>query len=123
MAIAQAEKSRVGIPEGRYDVDPVHSSVGFAVLHNDISTFRGGFAEYDVRLEGGARPRLSGSVDVASIEIGEEQLKGHLLSPEFFDASHNQPLSFESNDVELGEDGSALVRGALEIGGLRRQVR
>ena len=59
------------IPAGAYSVDPVHSSIGFAVVHNGVSTFRSGFAEYEVRLDGGDSPRLAGSVEVASIEIDE----------------------------------------------------
>jgi polyisoprenoid-binding protein YceI len=110
------------IPAATYLVDPVHSSVGFAVRHAGVSTFRGRFGDYEARLEGGESPRLSGSVDVGSIEIAEEQLKGHLLSPEFFDAGSFPRLGFESSEVSVAEDGSARVRGALEIAGKAREV-
>src|SRR5215203_5071803 len=92
------------IAAGTYVVDPVHSSIGFAVVHNGVSTFRSGFAGYEARLEGGEQPRLEGSVDVASIEVSEEQLKGHLLSPEFFDASRYPRLRFESTELAVEED-------------------
>ena len=75
------------IPAGTYAVDPVHSSITFAITHNGVATFRSGFAAYEARLSGGDAAQLEGTVDVASIEIDEEQLKGHLLSPDFFDAS------------------------------------
>ena len=110
------------IPTGSYVVDPVHSSIRFAVTHAGVSTFRGGFSEYEARLSGGETPRLEGSVEVSSIEIGEEQLKGHLLSPEFFDAGQYSRLSFESSEVSVDEDGAATVRGRLEIGGQSREV-
>jgi polyisoprenoid-binding protein YceI len=110
------------IPAGSYVVDPVHSSIGFAVTHAGVSTFRGGFAGYEVRLAGGESPRLEGSVDVNSIAIAEEQLKGHLLSPEFFDAGSFPSLRFESSSFEVREDGSVEVGGALEIGGRSREV-
>src|SRR3954453_20986618 len=87
------------IPEATYIVDPVHSSIRFAVTHAGVSTFRGGFAEYEARLSGGESPHLQGTVEVGSIEIGEEQLKGHLLSPEFFDAGSFPRLSFESSEL------------------------
>jgi polyisoprenoid-binding protein YceI len=114
------QKQRV--PAGTYVVDPVHSSVGFAVTHAGVSTFRGGFADYEASLSGGERPRLRGSVDVGSIEIAEEQLKGHLLSPEFFDAANFPRINFESSSFEVREDGSVEAGGALEIGGRRREV-
>lgn len=110
------------IPSGAYAVDPVHSSIGFAVVHNGVSTFRSGFAEYEVRLDGGENPRLSGSVDVTSVQIDEPNLKGHLLSPEFFDAERYPRLRFESSGLEIGEDGSATIRGELEIRGEKNEV-
>jgi polyisoprenoid-binding protein YceI len=110
------------IPAATYVVDPVHSTIGFAVTHAGVSTFRGSFTEYEVRLGGGESPRLEGSVDVNSISIADEQLKGHLLSPEFFDAGQHPSLRFESNSLEVREDGSVEVSGTLEIGGQSREV-
>jgi polyisoprenoid-binding protein YceI len=110
------------VPTGTYAVDPVHSSIGFAVVHNGVSTFRSGFGSYEARLRSGGRPRLEGTVDVASIQIEEAQLKGHLLSPEFFDAERFPQIRFRSTDLSVGEDGSATVRGELEIRGEVREV-
>jgi len=110
------------IPTGAYAVDPVHSSIGFAVVHNGVSTFRSGFGEYDAKLSGGDSPRLTGSVEVASIEIEEPNLKGHLLSPEFFDAERHPRLRFESTALEIGEDDTATIRGELEIRGEVHEV-
>jgi polyisoprenoid-binding protein YceI len=110
------------IPAATYVVDPVHSTIGFAVTHAGVSTFRGGFAEYEARLTGGESPKLEGSVDVNSISLADEQLKGHLLSPEFFDAGQYSRLSFESSELTVDEDGAAKVRGTLEIGGQSREV-
>lgn len=110
------------IPAGTYGVDPVHSTIGFSVVHNGLSTFRSGFGDYEARLSGGDAPSLEGSVDVASIEVSEEQLKGHLLSPEFFDAGRHPRLRFESSELEVAEDGSLTVRGELEIKGQTHEV-
>jgi polyisoprenoid-binding protein YceI len=110
------------VPTGTYVVDPVHSSIGFAVVHNGVSTFRSGFAGYEAQLDGGESPRLTGAVDVGSIEIEEPQLKGHLLSPEFFDAERYPQLRFESSALEVGEDGTATIRGELEIRGEVREI-
>ncbi|HSS04274.1 MAG TPA: YceI family protein [Solirubrobacterales bacterium] len=110
------------IPAGTYVVDPVHSSIGFAVAHNGVSTFRSGFDEYEAGFSGGESPRLEGTVDVSSIQIDEPQLKGHLLSPDFFDAERHPRLRFESSELEIDEDGSATIRGELEIRGEKHQV-
>ena len=52
-----------------------------------------------------------------------EQLKGHLLSPEFFDAERYPQLRFESSELSVAEDGAATVRGELEIGGQSARSR
>jgi polyisoprenoid-binding protein YceI len=110
------------IPTGTWVVDPVHSSIGFAITHNGISTFRSGFSSYDAQLSGGEVPRLEGTVDVASVEISEEQLKGHLLSPDFFDAERHPRLLFNSTELDVAEDGTVKVRGELEIKGQKHAV-
>lgn len=110
------------IPTGAYVVDPVHSSIGFAVIHNGVSTFRSGFRGYEARLTGGDAARLEGSVEVASIDIAEEQMKGHLLSPDFFDAERHPQLRFSSTELSVEEDGSLRLRGELEIKGEKREV-
>jgi polyisoprenoid-binding protein YceI len=110
------------VPGGTYTVDSVHSTVHFAVIHNGVSTFRSGFRSYEAKLEGGEKPRLEGSVEVASIDIEEEALKGHLLSPEFFDAERHPRLKFRSTAIEAGEGNEVTVRGELEIRGIAHQV-
>lgn len=110
------------IPAGAWAVDPVHSSVTFAITHNGVTTFRSGFERYDAKLIGGEEPKLEGTVEVESIEIDEEMLKGHLLSPEFFDTERYPQLRFASTELSVGEDGTLRVVGDLEIHGETRKV-
>lgn len=114
--------SKQEVPAGTWAVDPVHSSIGFAVTHNGVTTFRSGFERYDAHLTGGEQARLEGTVEVESIAIEEEMLKGHLLSPEFFDTQRFPQLCFVSSELSVGEDGSARVVGDLEIRGETRKV-
>jgi polyisoprenoid-binding protein YceI len=110
------------VPAGTWTVDPVHSSINFAITHNGVATFRSGFESYAATLSGGAEAKLEGTVEVASIEIDEEQLKGHLLSPDFFDAERYPQLRFSSTELSVGEDGTARLLGELEIHGEVREV-
>jgi polyisoprenoid-binding protein YceI len=112
------------VPTGTWTVDPVHSVLDFRVRHFGISWLRGGFGEFDVQLvaaEDGAL-RLAGSTPVRSISFPNEQLHGHLMSPDFFDAELHPTLSFESDDVTLTEDGSATVRGTLTMRGTTNPI-
>jgi polyisoprenoid-binding protein YceI len=113
--------SQQQVPAGTWTVDPVHSSIAFAVTHNGVTTFRSGFDSYEAKLTGGEDARLEGTVEVESIEIDEEMLKGHLLSPEFFDTQRFPQLRFTSTELSVGEDGTLRVAGDLEIHGETRK--
>jgi polyisoprenoid-binding protein YceI len=110
------------VPTGTWTVDPVHSSIAFAITHNNVATFRSGFETYAATLSGGDEPRLEGSVDVASIEIDEAQLKGHLMSPEFFDTERFPKLTFASTRFDVADDGTVRLAGTLTIKGNEREV-
>jgi polyisoprenoid-binding protein YceI len=107
------------VPAGTYKLDPVHSSFGFAVKHNGVSTFRGQFEQVDASLQDGV---LTGTAQVGSVKTPIPQLKDHLLSPEFFDAAQTPTITFRSTDIRLGEDGSAEVDGELSIRGVTKPV-
>jgi polyisoprenoid-binding protein YceI len=110
------------VPAGTWVLDPIHSSVAFAVTHNGVATYRSGFGDYAVTLTGGETAKLEGAVEVGSIDIDEAQLKGHLLSPDFFDAERFPKVSFTSTRFDVSEDGSVRVAGELEIKGAKREV-
>jgi len=105
-------------------VDAVHSTVGFAVKHMIVSTFRGRFETYDATLvDAGERLAIDGWVDVSSVVVRDPDLAAHLQSPEFFDAAAHPELRFSSSDIDIAEDGSALVDGELTIKGRTLPVR
>jgi polyisoprenoid-binding protein YceI len=118
MTTAQAEST---IPTGSWQSDPVHSSIGFAVKHM-VGTFRGTFKEFDARVsDASGSPEFSGRAKVQSIQVSEENLYGHLLSPEFFDAEQHPEIIFESK--EISKDGDQLVvNGELTVKGNTKLV-
>jgi polyisoprenoid-binding protein YceI len=112
------------ISTGNWNIDRVHSHAGFAVKHMVVSTFRGSFDDYDGRLtvgEDGA-PRLEGWVGVESLQVKDENLRAHLLSPEFFDSQSHPRISFSSSAVRVGAGGELEVEGELEIKGHAQPV-
>lgn len=107
---------------GTWQVDKVHSTAGFEVKHMVVSTFRGGFEDFDATLtfEDG-EPRLTGTVRADSIEVRDENLAAHLQSPEFFDSEQHPEIRFES--VAVRRDGQELaVEGDLTIKGVTKRV-
>jgi len=110
------------VPAGTYRVDPVHSSARFEVEHGAISPYRGGFGELTGTLDAGPDGlALSGAVDVTTVDVEEPDLRGHLLSPEFFDAERHPRISFVSRRLRV--DGDALeFEGELEMRGATNRI-
>jgi polyisoprenoid-binding protein YceI len=105
---------------GTFNADPVHSSFGFAVRYQGVSIYRGTLDDVTATLADG---RLEGSAKVESISITQpEQFRAHVLGEEFFDAAGHPEVVFTSNDVDLREDGTAVVAGDLTIKGITKPV-
>jgi polyisoprenoid-binding protein YceI len=113
------------IPAGtRWTVDPVHSTVGFAVKHMVVSTFRGRFEDYDATLTAGedGTLRLEGRVRAASIVVKDEDLAAHLRAADFFDTDRHPEIAFSSTLVRA-EDGELAVDGELTVKGHTHPIR
>jgi len=117
-----ATASTTKLPTGTWQLDSVHSTVGFEVPYL-VGTFKGQFAELSGRLEvaedGSAT--LRGETPVASIRVQDENLNGHLLSPDFFDAERFPTLGFAADGI-VAENGVVVVPGELTIRGVTHQV-
>ena len=69
---------------------------------------------------------LSGSAKVASVQVQDENLAGHLQSPDFFDAERHPELTFTSSSINrdgdrVTIDGDITIKGhteAVELTGL-----
>jgi polyisoprenoid-binding protein YceI len=110
------EQQAAAIPAGAYTADTVHSSVGFEVPYA-VSTFSGTVTDFDASLVDG---RVEGSARIESIQLKDDALKAHVLSPEFFDAERHPVLTFSG---ELSRDGDkATVEGELTMKGITRPV-
>ena len=105
-------------PAGTWLADPVHSHVSFEVGYAGVSTFRGGFRDFAATLSGDT---LEGSAKVASIDVKDEQLNGHLQSPDFFDAQRFPEITFKA--AELTREGTAVRgRGELTVKGVTKPI-
>jgi polyisoprenoid-binding protein YceI len=103
----------------RWIADPIHSNVSFELEYAGVSTFRGSFRDFEARLEGST---LAGSARVASVDVKDEQLAGHLQSPDFFDAERHPEITFRADQLTLAEDGTVSGAGEITIKGVARPV-
>ena len=115
-------QSATRIPSGTYTADPIHSNANFEVEHVGVSIFRGGFKPIEATLvadDDGVR--LEGSVAVDSISVDDENIRPHLLSPDFFDVLRNPRITYRSTEIAGGAD-ELRVTGKLSMAGISLPV-
>jgi len=112
-----SEITQQALPTGTWGVDKVHSTVGFALKYM-AGTFQGTFSDFGVRLDDGV---LSGSAEVASVQVRDPNLETHLQSPDFFDAERFPQLSFETRELSRSGDDLTIV-GELTMKGRTEPV-
>ena len=117
-----ATEQELKLEQGTYTVDVLHSHAGFEVEHAGVSLFRGSFSPIEAKLESTDEGlTLEGGVKVDAISIDDENIRPHLLSPEFFDAERNPEIRFVSTSVE-GDAGDLRVTGDLTMAGVSLPV-
>jgi polyisoprenoid-binding protein YceI len=106
--------THTALPEGTWNVDPVHSTVGFAVDYV-VGTFRGTFSPVNASAEVTDNGQvLRGSAPVTGVKVQDENLTAHLQSPDFFDAERAPEITFASREIR--RDGDAIeIDGDLTI--------
>jgi polyisoprenoid-binding protein YceI len=103
---------------GSYELDRDHSTVQFAVRHQQIATFRASFDDIDAVLTAeNGRIALNGHARVDSVSITEPpEFRDHVVrGADFFDADSHPLITFRSTGVDLRNDGIATVSGELTI--------
>ncbi len=107
-------------------IDPVHSSVGFTVRHLALTTFKGrfhtvsGIIEIDEATP--SRSSVNAAVEIASLDIREDRLAGHVNSEQFFDAANYPQMTFKSTGVTSRDDQHWQIAGDLTIRSATRPV-
>lgn len=108
-----------------FPIDSVHSQVGFEVRHI-LSTVPGRFDSFEGTIKVDPENvedtlRISGTVQVASVNTNNEKRDGHLRSPDFFDVENHPEMTFESKKVRKKGD-KYVVTGDLTMRGVTKTV-
>jgi polyisoprenoid-binding protein YceI len=111
--------TKTAIPTETYELDPIHSTVAFAVAYNGISRYRSRFDQVQARLADGV---LSGSAEVQSLPIQLPPLRKAVLSLDFFGADRHPQATFTSSRLAPSADGRIEVEGELTLRGATRPV-
>lgn len=108
-----------------WTVDRNHSQVGFTVRHF-VTPVRGSFGTFDVRLEFDPdRPEAASvdvSIDIASVNTGNERRDNDLRSPNFFEVAKFPTLTFASSSVRSTGEDTFVVTGTLTIKDVAKEI-
>lgn len=102
---------------GSWNFAAAHSSADFAVKYV-VSTFRGSVEDLTATLEDGV---LSGSAKITSIKVKDDNLTGHLMAPDFFDAEQHPEVSFRSTSI-TGDGDQIELDGELTLKGVTKPI-
>jgi polyisoprenoid-binding protein YceI len=110
----------------QYELDPNHTTLGFAGKHMMVTTVRGRFNEFrgDVSVEDDdpTTAVVSATVQVASLDTGQTQRDQHLRSGDFFDVERYPEMTFASTGVESRGRNRYRLQGNLTIKDLTRPI-
>ena len=103
----------------QWNLDPTHSEIGFKVKHLMMTNVSGSFKNFEAAVENDSNDFTNASVsfsaDTSSVNTGNEQRDGHLVSPDFFDSANFPKLSFKSTSIEKVAEGVFILHGELTI--------
>lgn len=107
---------------GTYNVDKVHSNVGFKVKHMMISNVSGKFNDFSGSFEYDEKTKtvtsLTGTAAVKSIDTDNQKRDDHLRSSDFFAADKYPELTFKLERID-GDD----AYGKLTMRGVTKDVK
>ncbi|HEY5439434.1 MAG TPA: YceI family protein [Acidimicrobiales bacterium] len=110
---------------GVYNVDAVHSTVGFIARHLVASKVRGRFTDFTGSITVGDTLETSSveaTVQAASITTDNEMRDAHLKSPDFLEFETYPTLSFTSTKITAKGGEEFELVGDLTIKGITKSV-
>jgi len=109
-----------------WQIDPVHTTVGFSVRHMTISTVRGQFNKVagTITANGNdpATAVIEATIDTASIDTHSPDRDSDLKSANFLDVAKYPTMTFKSKKIEAAGPGKYNVVGDLTLHGVTKEV-
>lgn len=110
---------------GDYTLDAAHTRIGFSARHAMVTTVRGAFKKFEgtatVDTATPANSKVSLKIDTASLDTGNPDRDGHLLSGDFFQNAAHPYITFESTAVDFAGE-TWEITGDLTIKGITKTV-
>ena len=114
-----------GYIAGTWDIDPVHSHVGFVARHLMVSKVRGNFTRFEGQIITADDPPLSSAtltIETDSLDTSNAQRDSDVKAENFLDVAHYPAMTYRSTGVRPKGGADFIVDGELTIKGITRPV-
>jgi polyisoprenoid-binding protein YceI len=124
-ALATAAFQSASAAVETYEIDPVHSSVGFSIRHfvskvaGSFNKVTGTIAVDRANLE---KSSVEAAIAIASVNTANEKRDAHLQTPDFFDAAKFTTATFKSKSWKKTGEDSFDVTGDLTLKGVTKEI-
>ena len=109
-----------------WELDPAHSTIGFAIRHMMISTVRGQLRTFTGKATGDPTAPDKGAIEVTidatSIDTANAKRDEHLKSPDFLDVAKFPTITFKSKKIAAAGQGKVKLTGDLTLHGVTKEV-
>lgn len=105
----------------KWNLDPTHSEITFKVKHMMISNVKGQFKNFSAEIESEddtfKNAKTAAIIQTDSVDTNNPDRDAHLKGEEFFNASANPQITFETDS--LNDE----ITGNLTINGVTKQIK
>jgi polyisoprenoid-binding protein YceI len=132
MAEQAEQKTTVRMVDGRevpapgaWEIDPIHSNVGFTARYMMLTKVRGRFSDFKGTIHVAEKPEDSWvevTIQADSITTDNETRDNHLRSGDFLHVEHHPELTFRSTKVQVLDESHLRVSGDLTIRGTTKSL-
>ena len=109
-----------------WNIDPVHSKIGFSVRHLVISEVEGRFKNFEGSITAGKEDfsgsKIVFSLDTKSVFTDNTRRDNDLKSANFFDAENYPKITFKSTSFEKVDGNKYKLEGDFTIKGITNHI-
>jgi polyisoprenoid-binding protein YceI len=113
-----------GYIAGTWNIDPVHSHIGFMARHLMVSKVRGNFTKFEGQIVTAADPLQStatATIDTTSFDTSNEQRNSDVKGENFLDVANHPTMTYRSTGIRRDGD-DIIADGDLTIRGITHPV-
>src|SRR5258708_36974172 len=97
-----------GYIAGTWDIDPVHSHVGFVARHLMVSKVRGNFTKVEgqiITAESPLESSATATIDMTSLNTGNEQRDADVKGANFLDVPNHPAMTYRTTGIRPNDEG------------------